>query len=130
MALTCAVEEIESRFDDLRAAQYLVKVYRQGPDAELDEEMKRFIEEMENVCQTFTAAIFKLDVSVDESQFSECYMAYENALNGIDAEGKFTHFWRKFLTNKVRPRVNAQIDCILFFNISQALPVCKDWEMF
>ncbi|XP_073240934.1 uncharacterized protein [Porites lutea] len=97
MALTNTVEEIESRFDDIRTSQYLVKTYVQDPE---DEDMKRFSQDVEKVCQTFTAAITTLNTSADDTQFNECFMAYENALDGIDEEGKFTSYWRNLLTKE------------------------------
>ena len=108
MALTNTVEEIESRFDDIRTSQYLVKTYVQDPE---DEDMKRFSQDVEKVCQTFTAAITTLNTSADDTQFNECFMAYENALDGIDEEGKFTSYWRNLLTKEeVRQLAFEQID--------------------
>lgn len=108
MALTNTVEEIESRFDDIRTSQYLVKTYVQDPE---DEDMKRFSQDVEKVCQTFTAAITTLNTSADDTQFNECFMAYENALDGIDEEGKFTNYWRNLLTREeVRQLAFEQID--------------------
>ena len=108
MALTNTVEEIESRFDDIRTSQYLVKTYVQDP---ADEDMKRFSQDVEKVCQTFTAAITTLNTSADDTQFNECFMAYENALDGIDEEGKFTNYWRNLLTREeVRQLAFEQID--------------------
>lgn len=108
MALNNTVEEIESRFDDIRTSQYLVKTYVQDPE---DEDMKRFSQDVEKVCQTFTAAITTLNTSADDTQFNECFMAYENALDGIDEEGKFTNYWRNLLTiEEVRQLAFEQID--------------------
>lgn len=108
MALTNTVEEIESRFDDIRTSQYLVKTYVQDPE---DEDMKRFSQDVEKVCQTFTAAITTLNTSADDTQFNECFMAYENALDEIDEEGKFTNYWRNLLTKEeVRQLAFEQID--------------------
>ena len=101
MALTNVLEEIESRFDDLRSAQYLVKNYRQ----ELDKKKRKFTLDLEKVCQTFIAAISILDTSGDYNQFNDCFKAYEDALNGLDLEGKFTNFWRNLLSKKVRQLV-------------------------
>ena len=94
--LANTVEEIESRFDDLRTAQYLVKKHFEN-DAEFDEDMKRFNDELANVSKTFLAAISALNLSGEENQFDDCLMAYESALDGYDEEGKFVHFWRKLL---------------------------------
>lgn len=108
MALTNTVEEIESRFDDIRTSQYLVEAYVQDPE---DEDMKRFSQDVEKVCQTFTAAITTLNTSADDTQFNECFMAYENALDGIDEEGKFTNYWRNLVTKEeVRQLAFEQID--------------------
>ena len=108
MALTNTVEEIESRFDDIRTSQYLVKTYVQDSE---DEDMKRFSQNVEKVCQTFTAAITTLNTSADDTQFNECFMAYENALDGIDEEGKFTNYWRNLVTKEeVRQLAFEQID--------------------
>ena len=95
MALTNTIEEIESRFDDIRTSQYLVKTYVQDSE---DEDMKRFSQDVEKVWQTFTAAITTLNTSANDTQFNECFTAYENALDGIDEEGKFTNYWRNLLT--------------------------------
>ena len=98
MALTNVLEEIESYFDDLRSAQYLVKEYRQ----ELDKKKRKFTQDLEKVCQTFIAAISTLDTSRDDNQFDDCFKAYEDALNGLDIKGKFTNSWRNLLSKKVR----------------------------
>ena len=100
MALTNTVEEIESHFDDLRTAQYLVKTYAEGAEDKVDEDMKRFIQDVEKVCQTFTAVISTLDTSRNDIQFIECFMAYNNALDGIDEEEKFTNYWRNRRTKQ------------------------------
>lgn len=42
MALTNTIEEIESCFDDIRTAQYLVKTYVEDAAVKVDEGMKRF----------------------------------------------------------------------------------------
>ena len=111
MALTNTVEEIENRFDDIRTAQYLVKSYVQNAEVKVDEDMKRFSQDVEKVCKTFTDAIQTLDISGDDTQFNGCFMAYENALDGIDEEGKFTNYWRNLLTKeKVRQLAFEQID--------------------
>ena len=100
MALTNTVEEIESHFDDLRTAQYLVKNYAEDAEDKVDEDMKRFSQDVEKVCQTFTAVISTLDISGDDIQFIECFMAYNNALDGIDEEEKFTNYCRNRLTKQ------------------------------
>lgn len=100
MALTNTVEEIESHFDDLRTAQYLVKTYTEDAEDKVDEDMKRFSKDVEKVCQTFTAVISTLDTSGDDIQFIECFVAYNNALDGIDEEEKFTSYWRNRLTKQ------------------------------
>ena len=91
-----SLEEVENRFDDLRAAQYLVKKHQETDDA-VRENMKRFSSEVEKVLQIYMDAISTLNLSGDESQFDDCLTAYENALDGYDEEGKFVHFWRKLL---------------------------------
>ena len=98
MALINVLEEIESRFDDLRTAQHLVSIYNH----ELDEKKKKFTQDLEKVCQTFIAAISTLDTSGDDDQFNECFKAYGDAFNGFDLEGKFTNFWRSLLSKQVR----------------------------
>ena len=115
MALTNTVEEIESRFDDIRTSQYLVKTYVQDPE---DEDMKRFSQELEKVCQTFTAAISTLDTSGADTQFNECFMAYENALDGIDEEGKFTNYWRNLLTREEVRQL--ALTRIFFFTVEES----------
>ena len=115
MALTNTVEEIESRFDDIRTSQYLVKTYVQDP---ADEDMKRFSQDVEKVCQTFTAAITTLNTSADDTQFNECFMAYENALDGIDEEGKFTNYWRNLLTREEVRQL--ALTRIFFFTVEES----------
>ena len=115
MALTNTVEEIESRFDDIRTSQYLVKTYVQDPE---DEDMKRFSQDVEKVCQTFTAAITTLNTSADDTQFNECFMAYENALDGIDEEGKFTNYWRNLLTREEVRQL--ALTRIFFFTVEES----------
>ena len=111
MALTYMVEDIESRLDDIRTAQYLVKTYVQDAKVKEDEDMKRFIKDVEKVCLTFTSAISTLDTSRDDTQFNECFEAYENALDGIDEEGKFINYWRNLLAKEeVRQLAFEQID--------------------
>ena len=100
MALTNTVEEIESRFDDLRTAQYLVKTRAQDAEVNVDEDIKRFSQDVEKVCQTFADVISTLDTSRDDTHFKECFMAYENALDGIDEEEKFTNYWRSLQTKE------------------------------
>ena len=102
VVLANALGEVEIRFDDLRTAQYLVKEQLEK-DVEFDEDMKKFRHELGKVSETFIAAISALNLSGEESQFDGCLMAYENALDGYDEEGKFVHFWRKLLIkNEVR----------------------------
>ena len=117
MALTNTVEEIESRFDDIRTAQYLVKTYVEDAAVKVDEDMKRFTQEVEKVCQAFTAAISTLDTSRADTQFNECFMAYENALDGIDEEGKFTYYWRNLLTREEVRKL--ALTRILFFTVEE-----------
>ena len=93
------VEEVESRIDDLRTAQFLVKKYQES-DVEFDEHVQSFSRELEKVWKTFVDTISTLNMSAEESQFGSCFTAYENALDGYDEEGKFVHFWRKRLSKK------------------------------
>ena len=118
MALTNTVEEIESRFDDIRTAQYLVKTYVEDAAVKVDEDKKRFSQEVEKVSQTFTAAISTLDTSGADTQFNECFMAYENALDGIDEEGKFTNYWRNLLTREEVRQL--ALTRILFFTVEES----------
>lgn len=98
-ALANALEEVENRFDDLRAAQYLVKKHQETDDP-FREDMKSFSHEVDKVLQIYKDAISTLNLSGEESQFYGCLTAYENALDGYDEEGKFVHFWRKLLTRE------------------------------
>ena len=95
-ALSNVLEEVESRFDDLRSSQFLLKKYLETV-VELDEDVKRFDHELKHVSQTFTAAISKLNVSAEENQFEDCLTAYGDALEGYDEEGKFVQFWKKLM---------------------------------
>ena len=97
-ALVKTLEEIENRFDDLRTADYLVKKYREQNDGELEEDVKRFGEEVRKVMRIYVDAISSLNVDGKESQFYDCFTAYESALDGFDEEGKFVHFWRNVVT--------------------------------
>lgn len=98
-ALANALEEVESRFDDLRNSKFLLKKYLETV-VELDEDIERFRHELEQVSQTFIAAISKLNVSAEENPFDNCLMAYGDALDGFDEEGKFVQFWKKLLMKK------------------------------
>lgn len=97
-ALVNQVEEIESRFDDLRAAHHLVNKYNEHNDTESNEDIKRFSQEIDKMMKIYVDAISILNVSGEESQFDDCFVAYENALDGYDEEGKFVQFWRNVLT--------------------------------
>ena len=97
-ALVKTLEEIENRFDDLRTADYLVKKYHEQNDGELEEDVKRFGEEVRKVMRIYVDAISSLNVDGKESQFYDCFTAYESALDGFDEEGKFVHFWRNVVT--------------------------------
>jgi len=95
-ALANALEEVENRFDDLRAAQYLVKKHQETDEA-VREDMKRFSHEVDKVLQIYMDTMSTLNLSRGESQLDGCLTAYENALDGYDEEGKFVHFWRRLL---------------------------------
>lgn len=94
------MEEVESRFDDLRNSHFLLKKYLETVD-DLDEDMESFRHELERVSQTFISAISALNVSAGENQFDDCLVAYADALEGYDEEGKFVQFWRKLLSKEV-----------------------------
>ena len=97
--LANTIEEVETRLDDLRSAQCLVKKYQES-DVEFGEDMQRFRRELKKVWKIFVDAVSTLNVSEEESQFDDCLTAYENALDGYDEEGKFVHFWKKLLSKK------------------------------
>ena len=99
--LASIIEEVESRFDDIRNAQFLLREHLNA-GVELDEDMKAFNLKLEEVSRIFMATISKLNLTAKESQFDDCLMAYEDALEGYDEEGKFVRFWKKMLLkNKV-----------------------------
>ncbi|XP_068683041.1 uncharacterized protein [Montipora foliosa] len=102
-ALVKTLEEIENRFDDLRTADYLVKKYHKQNDGELEEDVKRFGQEVREVMKIYVDAISMLNVGGKESQFDDCFTAYESALDGYDEEGKFVQFWRNVLTKTKLP---------------------------
>ena len=97
--LANTIEEVETRLDDLRSAQCLVKKYQES-DVEFDEDIQRFSRKLEKVWKIFVDAVSTLNVSAEENQFDDCLTAYENALDGYDEEGKFDLFWKKLLSKK------------------------------
>ena len=113
-ALVNALEEVENRFDDLRAAQYLVKKH-QETDKAVREDMKSFSHEVDKVLQIYMDTMSILNLSGEESQLDGCFTAYENALDGHDEEGKFVHFWRRlFEKEKVGVQTRILIPILLY----------------
>ena len=95
-ALANALDEVENRFDDLRAAQYLVRKHQETGET-VREDMKRFSHEVDKVLEIFMDTMSTLNLSGEERQLDGCLTAYENALDGYDEEGKFVLFWRRLL---------------------------------
>ena len=92
------VEELESRFDDLRNAKALSKAYLQ--DGEGDD-VEQFNSDTNQLYLEFIAAIQTMNKSEGPEKIKGCVQAYKEALDGRDIEGKFVRHWKKILSKKV-----------------------------
>lgn len=99
-ALTYQLEELESRFDDLRNAQTLANAYLHNVE-ETDEDVEKFITNTNKVYRVFRSAISSLNKHEGQEWMDACMQAYEEAFDGLDIEGKFVRQWKKILSSKV-----------------------------
>lgn len=103
-ALTYNIEDLESRFDDLRNAQALAKAYLQNEEGNHDD-VEKFVSEINKLYRKFRAAISTLNQSEGPKKMEACMEAYEDALDGRDIDGKFVQQWKKILSKKVKKNV-------------------------
>ncbi|KAL9985830.1 hypothetical protein ACROYT_G008278 [Oculina patagonica] len=98
-ALTYQLEELESRFDDLRSAQTLANAYLQSVE-ETDDDVKKFISKTNKIYRVFRSTISTLNTKEGEERMDACMEAYEDAFDGHDILGKFVLQWKKILSSK------------------------------
>ena len=108
-ALTCDIEELENRFDDLRNAKALFEKYLEDEDEDEDEEdedVEEFCSKVNKLQHKFKEAIKTMDSVDGPGKIKECMEAYTKALGGREKKGKFTREWKKILKNKVSKMIN------------------------
>ena len=104
-ALTCDIEDLENRFDDLRNTKALVEEYLEDEDEE-DEDVEEFCSKVNKLQHKFKEAIKTMDSVDGPGKIKECMEAYTEALGGRDIKGKFTREWKKILKKKVSKMIN------------------------
>ena len=104
-ALTCDIEDLENRFDDLRNTKALVEEYLEDEDEE-DEDVEKFCSKVNKLQHKFKEAIKTIDSVDGPGKIKECMEAYTKALGGREKKGKFTREWKKILKNKVSKMIN------------------------
>ena len=106
-ALTCDIEELENRFDDLRNTKALFEEYLEDEDEdEEDEDVEEFCSKVNKLQHKFKEAIKTMDSVDGPGKIKECMEAYTKALGGREKKGKFTREWKKILKNKVSKMIN------------------------
>ena len=99
------LDEMEDRFDDLRSALDLANTYLQKSTEEHDgehDDVRIFINEAKRVERVFRKAISALGKPEEKQQLEAGQEAYENALGGLIADGKFVQRWKKIYSTKVQ----------------------------
>ena len=104
-ALTCDIEDLENRFDDLRNTKALVEEYPEDEDEE-DEDVEEFRSKVNKLQHKFKEAIKTMDSVDGPGKIKECMEAYTEALGGRNMKGKFTREWKKILKKKVSKMIN------------------------
>jgi len=97
------LDEMEDRFDDLRSALDLANTYLQNAKEENDgehDDVRKFINEAKRVERVFRKAISALGKPEERQQLEAGQEAYENALGGLIADGKFVQRWKKIYSTK------------------------------
>ena len=106
-ALTCDIEDLENRFDDLRNTKALVEEYLKDEDENKDDEgVEEFCSMVNKLQHKFKEAIKTMDSEDGPGKIKECMDAYVEALGGLYLEEKFTREWKKILKKKVSKMIN------------------------
>ena len=108
-ALTCDIEDLENRFDDLWNTKALVEEYLEDEDedeGEEDEDVEEFCSKVNKLQNKFKEAIKTMESVDGPGKIKECMEAYTEALRGRDIKGKFTREWKKILKKKVSKMIN------------------------
>ena len=101
--LSSDIDDLESRFDDLRNTQALVDVYLKGKD---DDDVEEFCSEVTELQEKFKEAIKIMNSVKGPDRIKECTEAYKKARGGRNLKGKFTREWNKILKTKVSKMIN------------------------
>lgn len=110
-ALTCDIEDLENRFDDLRNTEALVEEYLEDEEEdededEEDEDVEEFYSKVNKIQHNFKEAIKTMDSVDGPGKIKEWMEAYTEALGGRDIKGKFTRKWKKILKKKASKMIN------------------------
>ena len=122
-ALTCDIEDLENRFDDLRNTEALVEEYLEDEEEdededeeedededededEEDEDVEEFYSKVNKIQHNFKEAIKTMDSMDGPGKIKEWMEAYTEALGGRDIKGKFTRKWKKILKKKASKMIN------------------------
>ena len=97
------IEDLESRFDDLRNTQALAEVYLEVKE---DDDVEEFCSMVNKLHYKFKDAIKRMNSVDGPDKIKECTKAYMEALGGRDLNGKFTREWKKILKKKVSKMIN------------------------
>ncbi|PFX20179.1 putative protein PHLOEM PROTEIN 2-LIKE A3 [Stylophora pistillata] len=96
-ALCSDIDELESRFDDIRNTQALAEAYLENEE---DDEVDDFCSELTELQQNFKEVIKALNSMEGPKKIKECMEAYKNARGGRATKGKFGREWKKILKHK------------------------------
>ena len=97
------IEDLESRFDDLRNTQALAEAYLEVKE---DDDVEEFCSKVNKLHYKFKDAIKRMNSVDGPDKIKECTEAYMEALGGRDINGKFTREWKKILKKKVSKMIN------------------------
>ena len=101
--LTCDIEDLESRFDDLRNTQALAMTYLEDKE---DDDVEEFCSEVNKLQRKFKEAIKRMNSVDGPGKIKECTEAYTEALGGLDVKEKFILNWKEILKSKVSKMIN------------------------
>ena len=102
--LASDIDDLESRFDDLRNTQALAEAYLEGKD---DGDVVEFCSEVTELQQKFKEAIKTMNSVDGPDRIKMCTEAYKKARGGHNIKGKFTLEWKKILEIKVSKMINS-----------------------
>ena len=101
--LASEIEDLESRFDDLRNTQALAEAYLEVKE---DDDVEEFCSKVNKLHYKFKEAIKRMNSVDGPDKIKECTEAYTEALGGRDIKRKFTFNWNKILKTKVSIMIN------------------------